>query len=211
MGITNHIHQAAKSRHEYDEAFLRIVNEIQAEVRRYVASNYPKGMNGLPSVTDFVQQTFDKLQQNMSEDREAFLGMTTDEFMVTIRRIAHSRIRDAKKSKSTKLHTTGDVPLQHAHSNGKSPEAQVSDRDLAVLILSLLLSEQDPMEGLVSVLGLGMNFSLRDIEETLRRSNDGAPVFSDSKISRILNRARERVRKKLKELGEGVVGPYFEE
>lgn len=211
MGITNHISQAATSREQYDKAFLEIVNAIQSEIRQYINAKYPRHMNGLPSVTDFVQQTFDKLQQNMRDDHEAFVGMTTKEFMTTVRHIAHNKIRDAKKSKTAKLQTEGDLQLQSLGSAAGSPADEATKRELAILILSLLLADQDPMEGLVSILGHGMGFSLRDIEETLKRSNDGVPVFSDSKILRILKQSKERTQKRLKELGEEVIGPLADD
>lgn len=208
MNITDHISKAANSRNEYDKAFSEIVEAIRSEIRQYIAAKYPKGMSGLPSVTDIVQQTLDKLQQNMRDRSDTFLDMSTKEFVVLVKRIAHNQLRDAKKSKAVKLPTVGDSKLPHTGLSNDSPEDKASNKEISLIILSSLVAEADPTEALVCILGLGLNFSPRDIEKSLPRDDDGSPVFSDSKILRLLDKARTRVLRKLKELGEEGIDPF---
>ena len=202
MGITDHINDFQDASGDSDRAFAEIVDELQAEVRKYVAERFPKELNAITQVTDFVDKAFLEARKRLSSGRTEYVGLDRNRITGLLKTIARGELSDAKKKEKAAKRTKGDTSElndQTTPSRDSQPVEKASKNEARITFVALLIEGEKPIDQLINVLGLGLELSPRQIEEVFRKAFSKPPK-SQSAILRRLNATKARLLKRLTDI-----------
>ncbi len=203
MGTTDHLLEFQRNEENQNDLFGKVVDELQTELRKYIHRRFPESLKSTSSVTDFVDQVFMESKNQLETSPAEFLGCSTARFKAVLKGIARKKLSEAKRNESAQKRDGKRVSQADTNQiEDQDIEAAldtVSKAEYVITLQSILLDEKDDQNKLINVLGIALGISSRNIEEILRRSNDGKRCKSDTAIGIQLRKARVRVSKELKD------------
>ena len=203
MGITDHLLEFQRNEENQNDLFGKVVTELQSDLRKVIHSNFPESLKLTSSVTDFVDQVFMESKKKLETAPAEFFGCNTARFKAVLKGIARKKLSEAKRNESAQKRDGKRV--SQADINQIEDQAYetslgtITKAEYVITLQSILLDEKDDQNKLINILGIGMEISSRNIEEILRRANNGKRCKSDTAIGVQLRKARARVSKELQD------------